>query len=138
MKRANYSGGLIAGLVVAGLVMVGVLGRRRETGPGQYEPGPDVTLSPAQVDFIASEFYVSMWGVGGWQPTEDEARASGLLAMASTDDDLLSIAKAYGCRAPSFSIGCLTLWETVARFFSQGQRDRLNERLAARGVTLQF
>jgi hypothetical protein len=113
--------------------------RRRDTGPGDYEPDPmRVTLTDEQVRYIASEIYTAVWGTSGWSLTEDEATVIRVLSMANTDDDIMAISKAYGCRAPQVSIGCMTLRETIVEFLDPGERDLLNSQLARKGVTIRY
>jgi len=111
----------------------------KETGPVDYQPDPsNVTLSPGRVRYLANEIYVAIWGENGWALTEDEQAVIRLLVECQTNDDLLAVSKAYGCRMPALSLGCLTLHQTIAEFFSDAERAQLNDALVRRGITIQF
>lgn len=129
-------------LVTLGIVALGVYAVRRafagsgEGGPPDAPPGDNVTLSREVLRYLAREVYVAAWGVHGWDLVEDEARISAAILQCRTDDDLLALSQAYGCRAPSFSLGCLSLSETVRRFFSRDELQALNEGLRSNGLTI--
>lgn len=111
-----------------------------DSGPVEPDeiPPDDLTLTVPQLQWMAHEIYVAIFGVGGWDPTEDEQAAADQIAACNTDGDVLKLKEVYGCRSPLIAVGCLTLNETVRRYFSADERAALNARLAAKGITISF